>query len=306
MDAGQAKYLAAPARMEGGQIMMQAPHMAAPMAVEGSQVMVQAPHLTAPAVEGQVMIQGQVPAGAEGDQVMVQAPYLMAPATMEVGQVMVQGPDPAGEEGGLVMVKAPHLMAPSVEGQMMMQGQVLGAEGGQVEGPEAGQVTDVTAQMSMEAEIAPRTVMEPVRSAFIAAPAAVESAQTYSARQVCAHAAPPLQGAPARVTVPPEIFSKLAMGGTLTDEEMARLIGESALEQAVPEMCVEQAMPPVSESTASVLAGPGSVAPEANATSSCTAAEVPEQVTPPKASEKTSKKKSKKAMKASKKEKVCC
>merc|ERR1719411_880631 len=41
-------------------------------------------------------------------------------------------------------------------------------------------------------------------------------------------------GIGSRVTVPPEIFAKLAAGGTLTPEEMATLTGQSATGEAGP------------------------------------------------------------------------
>merc|ERR1719296_170815 len=94
--------------------------------------------------------------------------------------------------------------------------------------------------------------------------------------------APPPVAAPARINVSPEIFAKLAAGGTLTPEEMAQLSGEAAP--------VEPVMP--------VPGSPAPAAPAAPAAAANTSA---------KASKKKEKG-SKKALKASKKkkEKGCC
>merc|ERR1712039_233489 len=48
------------------------------------------------------------------------------------------------------------------------------------------------------------------------------------AQQVAFYGAPMVAAAPARVTVSPEIFAKLAAGGQLTPEEMAQLSGQPA------------------------------------------------------------------------------
>merc|ERR1740121_2031000 len=110
----------------------------------------------------------------------------------------------------------------------------------------------------------------------------VEAPEGAVFQQQVMYAAPPPVAAPARINVSPEIFAKLAAGGTLTPEEMAQLSGEAAP--------VEPAMPV-----------PGSPAPAAPA------APAPAANTSAKASKKKEKG-SKKALKASKKkkEKGCC
>jgi len=99
------------------------------------------------------------------------------------------------------------------------------------------------------------------------------------------YAAPPPVAAPARINVSPEIFAKLAAGGTLTPEEMAQLSGEAAPPQ------VESAAVPGSPAAAAPAAAPAPAAANASAKAS-----------------KKKEKGSKKALKASKKkkEKGCC
>merc|ERR1719493_608523 len=52
--------------------------------------------------------------------------------------------------------------------------------------------------------------------------------------QQMVYGAPMVVAAPARVNVSPEIFAKLAAGGTLTPEEMAQLSGQPAPAPVVP------------------------------------------------------------------------
>merc|ERR1719512_672228 len=53
-------------------------------------------------------------------------------------------------------------------------------------------------------------------------------------QQVAFYGAPMVAAAPARVSVSPEIFAKLAAGGQLTPEEMAQLSGQPAPGQPAP------------------------------------------------------------------------
>merc|ERR1719512_139524 len=64
-------------------------------------------------------------------------------------------------------------------------------------------------------------------------------------QQMAFYGAPMVAAAPARVTVSPEIFAKLAAGGQLTPEEMAQLSGQPAPGQveAVQGASVQQPMP---------------------------------------------------------------
>merc|ERR1740120_154964 len=78
-------------------------------------------------------------------------------------------------------------------------------------------------------------------------------------QQPVMYAAPPPIAAPARINVSPEIFAKLAAGGTLTPEEMAQLSGEP-----VPA--------PVEAAAAAVAPVAGAASPAAAASTAVTSA----------------------------------
>merc|ERR1719277_2944078 len=78
----------------------------------------------------------------------------------------------------------------------------------------------------------------------------VEAPEGAVLQQPVMYAAPPPVAAPQRVNVSPEIFAKLAAGGTLTPEEMAQLSGQAAPEVVAPVEPAAAAPAPAAANTA--------------------------------------------------------
>merc|ERR1719203_1122049 len=249
--AAQVNYLSAPGAREGGQVL----YVNAPTTVLE---MVPTTYAAAPAAQGLPAVYLTAPmAAAPAVAEEGQAVYLEAQATVEGAQATCA--TPIATEGSKVV----NLDAPTAKGPVVVEeGQVIGASMA-VEGAQATDASPVAILGEQEANATP-VVMEveqafatqgPVEEGETASAALVTGAEVEQAVAVVVtpvavaetsvvdtagqatyvagvggEVVPPLVVAatPARVTVSPEVFAKLARGGTLTSEEMAKLMAQSA------------------------------------------------------------------------------
>lgn len=248
-----------------------------------------------------------------------QVTYTMAPAVADAGQVTYLAAQPGMEAGQVVYSNAAVMAA----GQMVEESQV---EGVQAEG-EAEHITYAAPPVAVEEATPAYTpgqvvymsqpgvemyqTVAPVATAggaqvmYMTQPGTEMTQMTYAAPTMATasqfvYAAPSVAAAPAaRVTVPSELFAKLAAGGTLTAEEMATISGQPASQAAAPIEPDVPLQPTIEPQPVTELAITTTDAPAVNIDAK---ADAKETTSSTKKKEKTSKK----AMKASKKSKKGC